>query len=145
MALALVAGLAACAGPQGGDIVTAGQAQSAQSVQFGTVTSARNVTVQGGEGGQLVGAILGGVAGAALGHEVGGGTGRDVATAVGATTGVVAGQAAGRAAGTQNSIEWTVRLDNGQYVAVVQSSPTFSVGQRVQVISGGGSTRLAPA
>ncbi len=144
-ALALAAALAACTPPTGGDIVTASQAQSAQSVQFGTVTSARNVLVQGGEGTQLLGAVLGGVAGAALGHEVGGGTGQDVATAVGATAGVAAGQAAGRNAGSRNSIEWTVQLDNGQFIAVVQAEPTFGVGQRVQVISGGGSTRLAPA
>ena len=143
--LVLAAGLAACAPQYSADRVSAGQAQSAQTVSFGTVVSARNVVVQGGQGSQLAGAVLGGVAGAALGNQVGKGTGQDVATAVGATAGVVAGQSAGRAAASQNAIEWTVRLESGQTIAVVQSEPVFSIGQRVQVISGGGQTRLAPA
>jgi outer membrane lipoprotein SlyB len=144
-ALVLVAGLAACTAPTGGDVITANQAQAAQSVQYGTVVSARNVVVQGGGGEQLLGAVVGGVAGAALGNEVGRGTGQDVATVLGGTAGVAAGQAAGRAAGSRNSIEWTVQLESGQTIAVVQASPTFSIGQRVQVISGGGTTRLAAA
>jgi outer membrane lipoprotein SlyB len=52
---------------------------------------------------------------------------------------------AGKAAGTRQSIEWTVRLENGGSIAVVQGEPTFAIGQRVQVITGGGTTRLAPA
>ena len=56
-----------------------------------------------------------------------------------------AGLQAGKAAGSRQSIEWTVRLDNGGSIAVVQGEPTFAVGQRVQVITGGGQTRLAPA
>ena len=68
-----------------------------------------------------------------------------VATGVGATAGAAAGLQAGRAAGGHASIEWTVRLESGQTITVVQASPTFSVGQRVQVIGGGTNTRLAPA
>ena len=68
-------------------MVGANQALTAQTVQFGTVTSARNVVVQGGQGSQLAGAVLGGVAGAALGNQVGGGTGQDIATVVGGTAG----------------------------------------------------------
>jgi outer membrane lipoprotein SlyB len=144
-AAALVAVLAACQPQLSGNVVSANQAQTAQTVEFGTVTSARNVVVSGGQGSQVAGAVVGGIGGAALGNQVGRGTGQDVATALGATAGVVAGQAAGRAAASANSIEWQVRLDSGRTVAVVQSQPVFSVGQRVQVISGGGQTRLAPA
>ena len=57
----------------------------------------------------------------------------------------MAGQQAGRAAASVNSIEWTVQLDGGQSIAVIQSEPVFSVGQRVRVTSGGGQTRLSPA
>jgi outer membrane lipoprotein SlyB len=144
-ALALAAALAACAPQQSGDVLASNQALTAQEVQFGTVTGARNVTLSGGQGSQLAGAVVGGVAGAALGHEVGRGTGQDVATALGATAGVVAGQAAGRAAASAQSIEWFVRLDSGRNLAVIQGEPVFSVGQRVRVITGGGQTRLAPA
>ena len=38
-----------------------------------------------------------------------------------------------------------MRLENGGTIAVVQGEPVFAVGQRVQVITGGGQTRLAPA
>jgi outer membrane lipoprotein SlyB len=144
-ALGLVAALAACAPQFSADTVGANQAMTAQTVSFGTVTSARNVVVQGGQGSQLAGAVLGGVAGAALGNQVGRGTGQDVATVVGGTAGVVAGQQAGRAAASANSIEWTVQLDNGQSIAVIQSEPVFSIGQHVRVTSGGGQTRLTPA
>ena len=36
-------------------------------------------------------------------------------------------------------------MDNGATIAVVQAEPLFAVGQRVQVITGGGETRLAAA
>ena len=94
--------------------MSANQAMTAQSVQFGTVTSARNVVVQGGQGSQLAGAVLGGVAGAALGNQVGRRHRPGHRHRVGGTAGVVAGQQAGRAAASPNSIEWTVRLDSGQ-------------------------------
>ena len=118
---------------------------TASTVSYGTVTASRVVQLQGGQGGQAAGAVLGGLAGAALGQNVGGGTGKVVATGVGATAGAAAGLQAGKAAGGRQSIEWTVRLDNGGSIAVVQGEPTFAVGQRVQVITGGGQTRLAPA
>jgi outer membrane lipoprotein SlyB len=139
------AALAACAPQQSGDVLAANQALTAQEVQFGTVTGARNVQLSGGQGSQLAGAVVGGIAGAALGNQVGRGTGQDVATGVGAVAGTVAGQAAGRAAGSAQSIEWFVRLDSGRNLAVIQGEPVFAVGQRVRVISGGGQTRLAPA
>jgi outer membrane lipoprotein SlyB len=137
--------LVACAPQQSGDVLAGNRARTASTVSFGTVVSSRVVTLQGGQGGQAAGAVLGGIAGAALGQEVGGGTGQVIATGVGATAGAAAGLQAGRAAGSRQSIEWTVRLDNGGTIAVVQGEPTFAIGQRVQVITGGGQTRLAPA
>ena len=109
------------------------------------MTSSRAVQLQGNQGSQAAGAVLGGLAGAALGQEVGGGTGKVIATGVGATAGAAAGLQAGRTVAGRQSIEWTVRLDNGGTIAVVQGEPAFSIGQRVQVITGGGTTRLAPA
>lgn len=144
LALALAVGLAACT-PPSGNVVAAGNAQTASTVSFGTVVSARNVQVQGGQGSQAAGAILGGLAGAALGQNVGGGTGKVVATGVGATAGAAAGLQAGKAAAGHQSIEWTIRMDNGATIAVIQAEPQFAVGQRVQVITGGGQTRLAAA
>lgn len=138
------AALAACT-PTTGNSVAANQTQVAQSVQFGTVIASRNVTVQGNQGAQAAGAVIGGIAGAALGQNIGGGTGKVIATGAGATAGAAAGLAAGNAAGSRQSIEWTVRLESGQTISVIQSTPTFAVGQRVQVIGGGTNTRLAAA
>ena len=144
-ALALVAALAACAPQQNANVLAGNQALTASTVSFGTVTASRVVQLEGTQGGQAAGAILGGLAGAALGQEVGGGTGRVIATGVGASAGAAAGMQAGKAAGSRQSIEWTVRLENGGSIAVIQGEPTFAIGQRVQVITGGGTTRLAPA
>ena len=121
------------------------QALTASTVSFGTVVSSRAVQLQGGQGSQAAGAILGGLAGAALGQEVGGGTGQVIATGVGATAGAAAGLQAGKTVAGRQSIEWTVRLENGGTIAVIQGEPVFALGQRVQVITGGGKTRLAPA
>ena len=104
-ALAFVAALAACAPQYSADRVGAGSAQTAQTVSFGTVTSARNVVVEGGQGSQLAGAVLGGVAGAALGNQVGRGTGQDIATVVGGPPGSwpASRRAAPRRASTRSS------------------------------------------
>lgn len=137
--------LAGCGPQQNGNVVSANQALTASTVSFGTVMSARPVQVQGGQGSQAAGAVLGGIAGAALGQQVGGGTGKVIATGVGATAGAATGLQAGKSIATVPSTEWTIRMDNGSTIAVVQGEPAFAVGQRVQVITGGGQTRLAPA
>lgn len=146
-ALAALAGLAltACASPNSGDVVSANQAQVAQSVTFGTITGSRPVTVQGGnKTGEVVGTIAGGIVGGLLGNQVGGGTGNVLATGVGATAGAAAGNAAAGSATKQASTEWFVRTDSGQNISVIQASPTFANGQRVQVVQSGSSTRLVP-
>jgi outer membrane lipoprotein SlyB len=144
-AAVLVAALAACAPQQSGDVLAGNRALTASTVSYGTVTNSRVVQLQGGQGSQAAGAVLGGLAGAALGQNVGKGTGQVVATGVGATAGAAAGLQAGKAAASRQSVEWTVQLDNGASIAVVQGEPAFAIGQRVQVITGGGQTRLAPA
>ncbi len=143
----LMVGIAGCTPANTGNLVNANQAQAAQSVSFGTVTNARNVTLQGGNApASVTGTIAGGIVGGLLGNQVGGGLGRDIATAVGATAGAAAGNAAANAATTQASVEWTVELESGRSISVIQSEPMLSIGQRVQVIqSGNGTTRLQPA
>ncbi len=139
--------LLACAPTPSGNSVSSNQAQTASTVIMGTITGSRAVTVEANPGGAgaVVGTILGGVAGAALGNEVGGGIGKTVATGVGATAGAAAGNRVAAEAGRQQSIEWFVRTDGGQTISVVQASPTFANGQRVQIVQSGSSTRLVPA
>lgn len=142
VATGLVAG---CAPQQNANVLPGNQALTASTVSFGTVVSARPVQLQGGTGAQVAGAVVGGVAGAALGQQLGGGTGKVLATGAGATAGSAAGLQAGKSIAGAQSTEWTIRMDNGATIAVVQGEPQFALGQRVQVITGGGSTRLAPA
>lgn len=146
VAIALTVPLAACQPPQSGSLVNAGQAQVAQRVNLGTVVSVRQVAVQGGNPtGEFAGTVGGGVVGGLIGDQIGGGSGRDLARIAGVAAGAAAGNRAAGRATTVQSLEWTVRLDNGQIVSVIQSEPTFAQGQRVQVIQGaGGFTRLAP-
>lgn len=143
-ALAALA-LTACASPNSGNVVSANQAQIAQSVTFGTITGSRPVTVQGGnKPGEVVGTVAGGIVGGLLGNQIGGGTGNVLATGVGATAGAAAGNAVAGSATKQASTEWFVRTDAGQNISVIQASPTFATGQRVQVVQSGSTTRLVP-
>ena len=144
-ALGLAFPLAACVPPQTGNVVDAGQVQVAQNVTLGTILGATPVAVRGANpGGELAGTAGGAALGGAIGNQIGDGEGRDIARAIGVIAGGVAGNRAAGNATVQQSLEWTVRLDNGRTISVIQSEPTFARGQRVQVIQGaGGLTRLA--
>lgn len=120
------------------------QAQREQIVRTGTVTGVRPITIQNDKStgaGLIGGGALGGVAG----NAVGGGSGRTIATVGGAILGALAGNAIENQVGKTSGYEITVRLDNGETRVVAQEADVpISVGQRVQVISGAGPTRVAP-
>lgn len=127
-----------------GDTVSRGEAGRAQDVRTGTIASIRPVQIQGGTtGGTLVGAGVGGL----IGNQIGGGSGRTAATVGGALAGGAAGSHIGQNVNSRNGLEIDVRLDGGGRTSVVQEvSPreSFSVGNRVRVITGaGGRTRVA--
>ena len=119
------------------------QAQREQIVRTGTVTGVRPIVIQNDKSsgaGMLAGGALGGV-----GNAVGGGTGRTIATVGGAILGALAGNAIENSVGKSSGYEITVRLDNGETRVVAQEADVpISVGQRVQVISGAGPTRVTP-
>ena len=147
VALVFALPVMACTPPQTGNLVNADSAQVAQRVALGTIIGVRQVLVQGGNrGAELAGGAGGAAIGIAAGNQIGDGSGRDAARAIGGIIGAVAGSRAAQGATTQQSYEWTVRLDNGQTISVIQGEPTFGQGQRVQVVEGqGGLTRLIPA
>ena len=145
LALSLALPLAACAPPQSGNLVNADQAQVAQRVSLGTIVGVQQVAVQGSNrGAEIAGTATGGAIGVAAGNQIGDGSGRDAARVIGGVIGAAAGNRAATNVTTQQSLQWTVQLDQGGTIAVIQSQPTFARGQRVQVIEGrGGLTRLA--
>lgn len=139
--------VSACAPQPTGDNVSADRQQTASRVTFGTIASSRPVTVEANPrgAGAVAGTVAGGAAGAALGNQVGGGSGQKIATGVGAAAGAAAGHQIAASAQRTQSTEWFVQTEGGGTIAVIQASPVFSVGQRVQIIQSGGTTRLVPA
>ncbi len=137
--------LAGCANHSASSSVyTYGQAQQEQIVRYGTVVSVRPVTIQTDKSsgaGVVAGAAVGGVAGS----TIGGGTGQVLASMGGAILGGLAGNAIENAATKTRGLEITVRLDNGETRVIAQADDVpLSSGQRVQLISGGGPTRVVP-
>ncbi|WP_050127112.1 outer membrane lipoprotein [Yersinia enterocolitica] len=136
--------LSGCANNQtaSGDTFTASQARQVQTVTYGTVVSARPVTIQGGDKNNVAGAIGGAVVGGFLGNTIGGGRGNSLATAGGVVAGgVVAGGMAGQgvqsAMNRSEGVQLEIRRDDGSSIVVVQAQgPTrFSAGQRVIIAS----------
>ncbi|WP_066455047.1 glycine zipper 2TM domain-containing protein [Castellaniella caeni] len=140
-----VLALAGCANQSAsGSVYSYGQAQQEQVVRYGTVVSVRPVVIQSDQS-SGVGALAGGALGGVAGSAIGGGRGQILTTIGGALLGGLAGNAAENQVNKTQGLEITVRLDNGETRVVAQANDIqLSSGQRVQVISGGGPTRIVP-
>jgi outer membrane lipoprotein SlyB len=137
-------GLVGCTFPSSRRTVPSAQANVLQRAELGTVTSVREVNIEGQRG--QIGMYGGGLVGAAAASG-GRGVGGAVVQATGAVVGAVAGQAVEEAATRKRAQEITIRLDDGNTVTVTQDSSTglFMDGDRVRVINGGGHARVAMA
>ena len=135
--------LGGCAQGLGGGTYSRTEARRAMTVQFGTVESVRAVQLEGTKTpvGSVAGAAIGGIAG----NTVGGGRGQAIATVIGAVAGGLAGSAVEEGATRQPGVEVTVRLDNGQFLAVVQADEgeRFRLGERVRILRDAGTTRVS--
>ncbi|GGY05327.1 hypothetical protein GCM10007160_36120 [Litchfieldella qijiaojingensis] len=140
--------LAGCANtaPYSGDVYRGSQAQTAQTVNYGTIVALRQVQIQADSPqGNVVGGLGGAVIGGLLGNQIGGGSGRRLATAAGAIGGSVAGSKIEDSANRTRAWEMEIRRDNGQSVVVVQKADrNFEVGQRVRLIGSGANLSVAP-
>jgi len=138
--------LSGCAPKVGGSDVNVGGARTVQRVSFGTVQSVREVRIENDASiGTAVGTVGGAVVGGVLGSMVGDGRGRTLATMGGAIAGAGAGYLGGQALQSQTGLEITVLMDSGETIAIAQGADiAFGPGQRVQVVSGGGATRVTP-
>lgn len=127
-----------------GNVYSGQGAQTAQTVETGTIAAIRQVQIQGESSGILGGgggAVLGGL----LGNQVGGGSGRTIATAIGAIGGAVAGSKVEDVANRTAALEMEIRKDTGETVVIVQKADQpFQVGQRVRLISSGSRVSVAP-
>ena len=143
-AVALAAAmLSGCAPSLSGSVYSRDQARQEQTVRMGVVDSVRRVQIEGTRSG--IGPAAGAVAGGIAGSTVGQGRGAAVGAVLGSVAGGVAGQAAEQAGTRKDGVEITVRLDNGNLVAITQETDatTFAPGDRVRILSGGGVSRVA--
>ncbi|MFL6621855.1 MAG: hypothetical protein ACJ8KA_08345 [Sulfurifustis sp.] len=134
--------LSGCASSLSGSAYERRQARTAQSVELGVVESVRTVLIEGTKSG--VGAAAGGVVGSVAGGQAGHGVvGRTIGSVAGGVIGGVAGAAAEEGVTRQKGLEITVRLETGRLIAVVQAADeAFRPGERVRILSGGGTTRV---
>lgn len=143
-----VATLSGCANNNtlSGDTFSSSQAGQAQTVTYGTLVSVRPVTIQGGDGNNIAGAVGGAVVGGFLGNTIGGGAGRRLGTAAGAVAGGVVGQQVQSMMNRSNGVELEVRRDNGTTFLVVQAQGVtqFHAGQRVTIATHGNTVTITP-
>ena len=134
--------LAGCATSKSGDVYTRDQARREQNIRMGVVESVREVLMEGTKSpvGAIAGAAVGGVAGSTLG----GGNGSTIAAVIGAVAGGLAGSAIEEGVTRKQAMEITIKMDNGQLIAIVQEGDPleFRPGDRVRIISSGGESRV---
>jgi outer membrane lipoprotein SlyB len=135
--------LAGCTFPSSRNTVPASQAGVLQNVEVGTVTSVRQVNIEGKR--TNLGLYGGGLVGGASASGIGKGVGQSIATAGGAVAGAVAGQAVEEVATRKVAQEISVRLDDGRSVVVTQEvqSGLFQDGDRVRILHSNGEARVA--
>lgn len=128
------------------DTFSASQAKQIQTVTFGTLTSVRPVTIQGGDNNNIIGTLSGAVIGGLLGSTIGGGSGRNLGAAAGAVAGGVVGQGVQSMMSRSEGVELEIRRDDGSSIVVVQKQgPTqFRVGQRVMIASSSSGVTVSP-
>lgn len=136
-------GMAGCDQAMGPGYAQSGQVSQNQSVQYGTVVGVRTVRLQGGNGNQVAGAVAGGLAGAVVGNQFGKGSGNALMTGAGALGGAMLGSQMAGGAANRLAQQWTVRLDQGGTIEVIQDNGRFSIGQRVQIVQTASGTYLA--
>jgi outer membrane lipoprotein SlyB len=143
IAASVIAVLGGCAPSQSGSVYSRDRVGQEQTVRTGVVDSVRQVQIEGTRSGigPVAGAVVGGIAGSTVGQ----GKGSAVAAVLGSVAGGVAGQAAEQGATRKAGVEITVKLDGGSLITIAQEADdtTFSVGDRVRVLSGGGVSRVA--
>ncbi len=121
------------------------EARTMQTIQFGEIVEIEMVKLDGTESG--VGSLAGAATGGIAASNIGGGRGQGLAMIAGAVAGGVLGNYAERKSTETNALNFTVRLDNGSFISVVQQPEGNSllVGDRVKVMTQGRTSRIARA
>jgi outer membrane lipoprotein SlyB len=143
VALLAAVTVAGCASGLGGGDYERAEARRVMNVRMGVIESVRLVKLEGTKSpvGTLGGAAVGGIAGS----TVGGGKGSAIAAVVGAVVGGIAGSAAEEGITRKQGVEVTVKMDNGEMLAIIQEDggEGFKPGERVRLLQDGRTTRVA--
>ena len=110
-----------------------------QNVDTGTVTSVREVNIEGTK--SNLGMLGGGVIGAAAGQSApGSGRAGALGQAAASVTGAIVGQSVEEVATRKRAQEITVRLEDGRTVVVTQevTGGIYQDGDHVRIVNGGG-------
>ncbi|HDR1020786.1 TPA: glycine zipper 2TM domain-containing protein [Pasteurella multocida] len=138
LAMLMSFGLVGCANTDiySGNVYEGTQAKEARSVSYGTIVSSRPVKIQANNQG-VIGTVGGGVLGGVAGSTIGGGSGQVIATTVGAIAGAVIGSKVEEKMSQVDSLELTIKKDDGQDIVVVQKYDASLVpGARVRIVGG---------
>lgn len=120
-----------------------GEARQVQTVQFGTVTGIENVRIEGTNTG--IGALAGGAVGGIGASGIGGGKGSAIASIGGALLGGYLGGKAEDELTRSTGVNLTIRLANGDHIAVVQQvdpAMVFRTGDKVIIYGQGDTARV---
>jgi outer membrane lipoprotein SlyB len=134
LAVATVAGVAACGPDYSPNTYATNAVQQANKVDQGVIVGVREVGVSASG---TTGAVVGGAAGGIAGAQVGNGATSAFGALGGALVGGIAGSAAEHVVGDTRAFEYIVRKPNGDLLSVTQKdAQPLSVGQKVLVIAG---------
>lgn len=145
--LAVLLSLTACAVPtqQTGTSYSRDEARMVQDVQLGIIVDARAVTIEGTKTG--MGSIVGGAVGAIAGSGIDDGRTAEVAAVLVGTAGAVLGAKAESAMTKAQGMEYTIQLDGGEVISVVQaidqSASGLVAGDRIKLLSSGSNFRVS--
>ncbi|MCK3657415.1 hypothetical protein A4G18_01430 [Pasteurellaceae bacterium Pebbles2] len=141
LALAILVsfGVTGCANTDvfSGNVYSGGQAKEARSISYGTIVAVRSVKIQADNQGVL-GSVGGGALGGIAASTIGGGRGQAIATAVGAIAGAMIGSKVEEKASQVDSLEMTIKKDDGKEIVVVQKydESLTKAGTRVRIVGG---------
>lgn len=145
MALALAMGVTSCSEHGATDRYRANQVGVAQETATGTIIAMQDIVIDADDA--KMGTAIGAAAGGLTGAMFGGGNAKYATAAGGAILGSIAGNQIDKATSSRDGLRITVKLDesNKKPITVVQQKDKKNplwVGQKVQVLMGGNSSRV---
>lgn len=120
------------------------EARAVQNVKLGTVVDVTEVSIEGTKTG--AGGVIGGVVGGLAGSTVDDGTAGDIAAVIAGAAGAIIGANAESAVTKAKGMEYTIRMDDGEVISVVQAidpkADPIVAGDSVKLLSQGGTFRV---